>query len=1063
MSDGHTPCVALAQKSLATYFDSQPGHRLLEGFVHEKGHKVGEACHRHFVETGLLTLKECFSSYREDWLGLLPGYEGPALTLEGDATQKVEFPEDLIDLSKSHMLKYTVEHLTAHAASIKNTNELSELFRTLDYHSADVQCIRLPRTSSQGRLECCAETENGQTLLHWAAYYNSRESMEVILSTNFDNLDAKQKHALGEVAPLFLIEYSLHMLNYQKKQHSRTVLQLAAAKGHVNAVDLLPIYGQLLRDKLLVSLGSSGTDSQEAEPTVEGLNPGVNLLSIDGCSPLHYGACSKQPGVVAALLAKGADWRLKNKRGESPLQSCANLKEASFADIGLPRPLKSDTGVVDTQFYAHKVEFNGAKPTVSRLPIKQLLSVRCSILVDGSNCTWIHLPANNVGTRHISLDMILANMLLAIDVVGRDPPLASPLAKRSKNPTASRDEILRRELWTDRHTRGSPRPFISFMRSGREKIDLPESTADSMVLFMPYIHWETQEKQMILEYFSLCKFIAELEPGMVRGLLSQLVTEQPGRTLLQDTKGAPILQHLCGIISMYSTAIRTQDPGSHWVRAVEDPLRRRETISQSKHLASVPDLDLIDLYASNATRSHPLHPRRTLDQYFYYTLSNTTHRNQDQVVARHGRIQGKKQPVVLMVDQLWLWRIGGIIFCTHVVVSCFPQRRECGVDDPDRFDTTDVFENILASLTADPLNPRMEIPMELVLRIMRECSSTCFDPMKYLDDDFQFLDIFNDSINQVADQEVNCYKHFVDTLRTSSHHLHDQRQTDRESQHKEFHLLREIKDIIEDLRMLRQVFDEQQDVLSSMTGKVPLSFVRELHEALIAEGVRYTRRIDVMQREAERTSHSVGLAHSKSCSSILIKHPLTRPRSTVSWSSANAMPLCQRLKQQADRGTQSWFTVVTILFLPAFFMASFFALPVARFARVPGDAENMDLTRIVRWLLVFTVPVAVLFISLAFYINDVLYFLSRAGVVVYIKATMITNRASKFLNWEIAIYRRLVGLVVRPGLKFKPLRRGVDADKGVVGHNPAARPEHKSPPDEESAQLDLRRRKAFRL
>ena len=50
----------------------------------------------------------------------------------------------------------------------------------------------------------------------------------------------------------------------------------------------------------------------------------------------------------------------------------------------------------------------------------------------------------------------------------------------------------------------------------------------------------------------------------------------------------------------------------------------------------------------------PLHPRRTLDQ-FYYPTSNTSSRDQDQVVYRYYRKHSLSEPKILMIDQLWLW------------------------------------------------------------------------------------------------------------------------------------------------------------------------------------------------------------------------------------------------------------------------------------------------------------------------------------------------------------------------------------------------------------------------
>lgn len=57
----------------------------------------------------------------------------------------------------------------------------------------------------------------------------------------------------------------------------------------------------------------------------------------------------------------------------------------------------------------------------------------------------------------------------------------------------------------------------------------------------------------------------------------------------------------------------------------------------------------------------PVHIRRTLDQSFHYTLDDTKARDRDQVVLRYARqnySEGRTSPRVLMVDQCWLWVIG---------------------------------------------------------------------------------------------------------------------------------------------------------------------------------------------------------------------------------------------------------------------------------------------------------------------------------------------------------------------------------------------------------------------
>jgi hypothetical protein len=51
-----------------------------------------------------------------------------------------------------------------------------------------------------------------------------------------------------------------------------------------------------------------------------------------------------------------------------------------------------------------------------------------------------------------------------------------------------------------------------------------------------------------------------------------------------------------------------------------------------------------------------LHPRRTLDQFFYHSI-DTSERDQDQVVYRYCK-RRRLEEKIFMVDQLWLWIVG---------------------------------------------------------------------------------------------------------------------------------------------------------------------------------------------------------------------------------------------------------------------------------------------------------------------------------------------------------------------------------------------------------------------
>lgn len=86
-----------------------------------------------------------------------------------------------------------------------------------------------------------------------------------------------------------------------------------------------------------------------------------------------------------------------------------------------------------------------------------------------------------------------------------------------------------------------------------------------------------------------------------------------------------------------------------------------------------------------------------------------------------------------------------------LVITCFPQRRECGLDDPDRY-MTDVLENIVRDIGSRGLRSRDSptTPEELSQLIINECIRTFFDPMKNLEDDFKFLDMFSNSISRMV-------------------------------------------------------------------------------------------------------------------------------------------------------------------------------------------------------------------------------------------------------------------------------------------------------------------------
>jgi hypothetical protein len=195
----------------------------------------------------------------------------------------------------------------------------------------------------------------------------------------------------------------------------------------------------------------------------------------------------------------------------------------------------------------------------------------------------------------------------------------------------------------------------------------------------------------------------------------------------------------------------------------------------------------------------PLHPRRTLDQSYFWKLSSTRRRDRDQVVyrythtgychefrrqpnytqnkafkklstsspspsdgevgsmegwawSRHGKYEDKRGcdqceadskqlSRVIMVDQLWMW-----ILDKNTILTFFPRRYGVNKDDP-----SGVHQSIRDRLS-DQTNPSNHVRsvFDLALIVLDECFDTFFDRTITLDRRPQIMDMFAESIGKVV-------------------------------------------------------------------------------------------------------------------------------------------------------------------------------------------------------------------------------------------------------------------------------------------------------------------------
>ncbi len=257
---------------------------------------------------------------------------------------------------------------------------------------------------------------------------------------------------------------------------------------------------------------------------------------------------------------------------------------------------------------------------------------------------------------------------------------------------------------------------------------------------------------------------------------------------------------------------------THTIKCVRDGIQLPDNSS--------PDVQLVQAYLTNTP---PLHPRRTLDQFFYHGIDTTT-RDVDQVVYRYCAKHHMERRV-FMVDQMWIFIID------RLVITCFPQRW----DQPKR-DPLNVLDGIIEETNAKT-RPPIQSVYDLAMLITSRCSGM-FDRHRLDNPDYQFLDMFVSSIGNVTNKESQLFERFNQASIKSAEWLHQHR--GQQGRHHptsplgvgddlkqeaifpdalldigtETRLLAEIKDIRDELNIIGVILANQMSILEEFENSI---------------------------------------------------------------------------------------------------------------------------------------------------------------------------------------------------------------------------------------------------
>ncbi|KAI0487540.1 hypothetical protein F4859DRAFT_465405 [Xylaria cf. heliscus] len=377
----------------------------------------------------------------------------------------------------------------------------------------------------------------------------------------------------------------------------------------------------------------------------------------------------------------------------------------------------------------------------------------------------------------------------------------------------------------------------------------------------------------------------------------------------------------------------------------------------------------------------PLHPRRTLDQFFYHGI-DTSARDTDQVVYRFCKRYGIEKKV-FMVDQLWLWVIG-----KDLVITCFPQRWDQPKNDP-----LNVLDGIIEETNAKT-RPPIQSVYDLAMLITSRCSGM-FDDSRLHDQNYQFLDMFESSIGVVTDRESRLFSRFNRASAQSAQWLqrHRRRRTSRSAligsslDHEhgdedssdqfpdalldigvETSLLAEIKDIRDELNIIMGILDAQLQTVTYLEGFVTEELrgegSRRTTDAVVSDIRRRAgeqkRGIDAKQKDVSRMDRQA-LSLYDSLTDLL---DLKQKHSNA----LEARFAGDQAVIAAKQGqTIMVFTIVTIVFLPLSFIASFFAINFIEWQ----EGIQLSIPYVSKYLFGIGFAISIPLVALAFTVQDI--------------------------------------------------------------------------------------------
>ncbi|KAI0475262.1 hypothetical protein GGR56DRAFT_666354 [Xylariaceae sp. FL0804] len=721
---------------------------------------------------------------------------------------------------------------------------------------------------------------------------------------------------------------------------------------------------------------------------------------------------------------------------------------------------------------------------------------------------YFHLPSNN--------------MVEAIArYYGQSKPVFDTNTRRTDQDDSGESQlILKNSHWRGQLHGGNISSRSRFLRPLCETAGC-YPVPGNIVLFMPYLHWETSRQRehfaQVIEdttYQKECslqgekdkarcerqndrselprcefkpakesakelswkkKFIQRLQSHDQAGADRADLLLQSDSSCLSRTNSPSILRKRGKILTLATAVERLQKlknqlpVDKHGRVQVENKLGQYliDAARVYEGMRNYRDKQLLRKFLCN---DPPLHPRRTLDQAYYWSLNTTKSRDRDQVVYRattvpsgdfhsfdattgkwegHDDSPGKPcQPCqhctsnirrlsrIVMVDQLWMW-----ILDSHTIITCFPKRYGVNKADP-----SGIHKSIRRRVGQGRHN-QIKSVFDLALIILDECSNVLFDRTRTTDDQPQVLEAFSEAIGNIMNKQTVAFERLWRWTQRAREFYTSKTTVDPSGWHvalldinPEGELEREINDIVEELGIMIHINRIHRDTLKQFINHVfhildPDGKIGERHQRPRTPLNRLNGSMDWKEKSpseletynwfknnaeeltakvSDRIEQLEELQRSAKGTADSVKDLLELKQQQAGVVQAN-----QSVKQSHEAIRQGrsimMFTIVTIIFLPLSFMTSVFGMNASEFT-----GSGLSLQHEFRYIFPISTGIIIvaLFFSLSAPVRDFCWF-----ALTQIVTTICVH--TPLYRWSLDMRARSQALYAEGSEDMERLKRGI--------------------------------------